>query len=97
MSNSNVLGRLLTDANRRNSAENLAGISPGDAKRARQIARLEQQSHSRWDTRWPASTRIDSFSPGKLVRCAICDMKNWFNRSAHPPRQREAFDRTPLH
>jgi DNA-binding transcriptional LysR family regulator len=55
--------RLLTDASRRNSAENLTGISAGDAKRARQIARLEQQSHSRWDTRWPTSTRIDSFSP----------------------------------
>src|SRR6185369_14022267 len=51
--------RLLTDANRRNSAENLAGISAGDAKRARQITRLDQQRYSRWDTRWPASTRID--------------------------------------
>src|SRR5205085_1916795 len=29
---------LLTDASRRNSAENLAGISADDAKRARQIA-----------------------------------------------------------
>jgi len=49
---------LLTDASRRNSAENLAGISADDAKRARQIARLEHQRHSRWDTRWPASTWI---------------------------------------
>src|SRR5205823_13935603 len=55
--------RLLTDANRRNSAKNLTGISAGNAKRARQIARLEQQRHSRWDTRWPASTRIDHSSP----------------------------------
>src|SRR5438094_7178823 len=39
--------RLLTDANCRNSAENVTGISGGDAKRARQIARLEQQRHSR--------------------------------------------------
>src|SRR4029077_6562760 len=37
--------RLLTDANRRNSAENLAGISAGNAKRARQIARLDQQRY----------------------------------------------------
>ncbi len=54
--------RLLTDANCRNSAENVTGISGGDAKRARQIARLEQQRHSRRDTRWPASTRIDRSS-----------------------------------
>jgi len=53
---------LLTDASRRNSAENLAGISADDAKRARQIARLEHQRHSRRDTRWPASTRIDCLS-----------------------------------
>ena len=33
-----------------------------DAKRARQIARLEHQRHSRRDTRWPASTRIDCLS-----------------------------------
>src|SRR5438132_9321547 len=46
--------RPLTDANRRNSAENLAGISLGNAKRARQIARLEQQRPSRTDTRWTA-------------------------------------------
>src|SRR6266403_5747270 len=54
---------LLTDSIRRDPAENLTGISEGDAKRARQIARLEQQRHSRWDTRWPASTRIDRSSP----------------------------------
>src|SRR6266403_1695580 len=54
---------LLTDASRRNSAENLTGISEKNAKRSRQIARLEQQRHSRWDTRWPASTRIDRSSP----------------------------------
>src|SRR6266566_3758297 len=36
--------------------------SAGDAKRARQIARLEQQRHGRWDTRWPASTRADRSS-----------------------------------
>src|SRR5437899_8438714 len=55
--------RLLTDVNRRNSAENLTGISAGNAKRPRQIARLEPQRHFRWDTRWPASTRIDRSSP----------------------------------
>src|SRR5436190_6222926 len=55
--------RLLTDANCRNSAENLTGISASDAKRPRQIARLEQQRYSHWDTRWPASTRIDRSSP----------------------------------
>src|SRR5882724_3212637 len=54
---------LLTDANCRNSAENLTGISASDAKRPRQIARLEQQRHSRWDTRWPGSTRIDRSFP----------------------------------
>src|SRR5260370_12498835 len=55
--------RLLTDANRGNSAENPTGISEKNAKRPRQIARLEQQRHFRWDTRWPASTRIDRSSP----------------------------------
>src|SRR6266404_3491637 len=55
--------RLFTDASRRNSAENLTGISEKNAKRPRQIARLEQQRHSHWDTRWPASTRIDRSSP----------------------------------
>src|SRR6266403_799424 len=55
--------RLLTDANRRNSAENLTGISASNAKRPRQIARLEQQRHSQRDTRWPASNRIDRSSP----------------------------------
>src|SRR6266404_1248495 len=55
--------RLLTDANCRNSAENLTGISAKNAKRPRQIARLEQQRHSHWDTRRPASTRIDRSSP----------------------------------
>jgi LysR family transcriptional regulator, benzoate and cis,cis-muconate-responsive activator of ben and cat genes len=40
----------------------ITGISRGDAKRARQIARFEQQRHSRRDTRWPASTRIDRSS-----------------------------------
>src|SRR5215471_6162655 len=39
--------RLLTDSVRRDPAENLTGVSAGDAKRARQIARLEQQRHSR--------------------------------------------------
>src|SRR6266478_2951429 len=39
--------RLLTDASRRNSAENPTGISEKNAKRARQTARLEQPSHSR--------------------------------------------------
>ena len=47
---------------RRNSAENPTGISAGDAKRARQIARLGQQRNSRWATRWPASTRTDRSS-----------------------------------
>ena len=42
---------LLTDASRRNSAENLTSISEKNAKRPRQIARLEQQRHSQWDTR----------------------------------------------
>src|SRR6266581_6441672 len=55
--------RLLTDAIRRNSAENLTGISESNAKGARQIARLEQQNHSRRRTRWPASTRIDNSFP----------------------------------
>src|SRR5438105_169015 len=55
--------RLLTDASRRNSAENLTDISEKNAKRARQIARLEQQRHSRWPTRWPASNRITRSSP----------------------------------
>jgi len=32
-------------------------------KGARQIARLEQQNHSRQPTRWPASNRIDKRSP----------------------------------
>src|SRR6266480_5184415 len=54
--------RLLSREYRRNSAENLTSISAGNAKRARQIARLEQQRHGRWDTRWPASTRIDRSS-----------------------------------
>src|SRR4029077_13543143 len=65
--------RLLTDANRRNSAENLTGISAGDAERARQIARLEYQRYSRWDTRRPASTRIDRSSrEGECAgECAI--------------------------
>src|SRR6266705_1877099 len=54
--------RLLSGEYRRNSAENFTGISAGDAKRARQIARLEQQRHGRWDTRWPASTRADRSS-----------------------------------
>ena len=34
-----------------------------NAKRARQTARLEQPSHSRRRTRWPASSRIDRSSP----------------------------------
>src|SRR5438477_8344610 len=55
-------GRLLSGEHRRNSAENLTDISAGDAKRARQIARLEQQRHGRWDTRWPTSTRADRSS-----------------------------------
>src|SRR6266567_3503852 len=55
-------GRLLSGEYRRNSAENLTGISAGNAKRARQIARLEQQRHARRDTRWPASTRADRSS-----------------------------------
>src|SRR5438874_4879675 len=55
-------GRLLSGEYRRNSGENLTGISAGDAKRARQIARLEQQRHGRWDTRWPTSTRADRSS-----------------------------------
>src|SRR5437016_9713297 len=54
--------RLLTDANRRNSAENLTSISEKNAKRPRQIARLEPQRHFRWDTRWQASNRIDRSS-----------------------------------
>ena len=52
-----------TDASRRNSAENPTGISEKNAKRARQTARLEQPSHSRRRTRWPASSRIDRSSP----------------------------------
>ena len=43
-----------------------------NAKRARQIARLEQQRHSRWDTRWPASTRIDRSS---LKASALHDVR----------------------
>ncbi len=39
--------RLLTNASRRNSAENLTRISEKNAKGARQIARLDQPSHSR--------------------------------------------------
>src|SRR5882762_5091991 len=65
--------RLLTDASRRNSAENLAGMSEENAKRPRQIARLEPQRHFRWDTRWPASTRIDRSSPEGyyVAQCAL--------------------------
>jgi DNA-binding transcriptional LysR family regulator len=44
-------------------AENPTGISEKNAKRARQTARLEQPSHSRRRTRWPASSRIDRSSP----------------------------------
>src|SRR5438874_1909323 len=54
--------RLLSGEYRRNSAENFTGISASNAKRPRQIARLEQQRHGRWDTRWPASTRADRSS-----------------------------------
>ena len=36
----------------------LRAFSASDAKRPRQIARLEPHRHFRWDTRWPASTRI---------------------------------------
>jgi DNA-binding transcriptional LysR family regulator len=39
--------RLFTNASRRNSSENPARISEKNAKRARQIARLDQPSHSR--------------------------------------------------